>query len=94
MSTRGGGEVRVLESIAENRFALGDRGVYFLNSRSSDPSQSLKFLNFTTHAIKTIATVRGPIADDEISVSPDERWMLYGKMGGEGSELMLIENFH
>jgi hypothetical protein len=36
--------------------------------------------------------VPGP-SGDEISVSPDERWLLFGTIGGAGSELMLIENF-
>jgi hypothetical protein len=29
----------------------------------------------------------------EISVSPDEQWMLFDKSDREGSELMLIESF-
>jgi Tol biopolymer transport system component len=95
MPVRGGDEVRVLKSPAEIYFVPAKRGIYFLeDTQSFDNTLSLKFLDFTTHAIKTIAAVPGPIADDEISVSPDERWMLYGKTGREGSELMLIENFH
>lgn len=29
-----------------------------------------------------------------MSASPDEQWLLYGKMDHAGSELMLVENFH
>jgi Tol biopolymer transport system component/DNA-binding winged helix-turn-helix (wHTH) protein len=92
---RGGDEVRVLKSPAEIYFAPAKRGIYFLeDTQSFDNTLSLKFLDYTTHAIKTIAAIPGPFADDEISVSPDEQWMLYGKTGRGGSELMLIENFH
>jgi Tol biopolymer transport system component/DNA-binding winged helix-turn-helix (wHTH) protein len=92
MPVRDGDEVRVLKSPAEIYFAPAKRGIHFLEDTQSF-DLSLKFLDFTTHAIKTIAAVPGPVADDEISESPDERWMLYGKTGRQGSELMVIENF-
>jgi hypothetical protein len=50
-------------------------------------------LDFATHAIRTIATVPGPVGD-EVSVSPDEQWMLFSKVDRAGSELMIVENFH
>ena len=38
-------------------------------------------------------SARGPLGD-EMSISPDEQWVLFGKMEQAGSELMLFENFH
>jgi Tol biopolymer transport system component/DNA-binding winged helix-turn-helix (wHTH) protein len=90
---RGGEETRVLASLLDNNFAPVKRGIYFLEGTPSDANLRVQFLSFATHAIQTIGLVPGPSAD-EISVSPDERWLLFGTMSGGGSELMLIENFH
>jgi Tol biopolymer transport system component/DNA-binding winged helix-turn-helix (wHTH) protein len=94
MPVRGGGEIRVLESLLYQNFAPTKHGVYFLDgSPAFKTAPRLKLLDFTTHAIRTIATVPGPVGD-EISVSPDEQWMLFFKTDRQGSELMLVENFH
>lgn len=93
MPTRGGNETLVLASMLDNNYAVVKRAIYFLKSAPSDATLQLQFLDFATHAIRNIGAVPGPSAD-EVSVSPDERWLLYATSGGTGSELMLIENFH
>ena len=94
MPVRGGGETRVLESLLEQNFAPTKHGIYFLDGLPVLKTTShLKLLDFTTHAIRTIATVPG-LVGDEIDVSPDGRWMLFYKIDREGSELMIVENFH
>lgn len=90
---RGGDETRVLTSLLNNNFAPAKRGVYFLEGTPSDANLHVQFLSFATHIVQTIGMVPGPVVD-EISVSPDERWLLFGTRRGAGSELMLIENFH
>ncbi|HEY1212601.1 MAG TPA: hypothetical protein VGE93_03115, partial [Bryobacteraceae bacterium] len=91
---RGGDENRVLASLLGNNFASAKRGVYFLEALpSSETTARLQFLDLTAQTVRTIAVVPGAVSD-EISVSPDERWMLFNKNVREGSELMLIENFH
>jgi dipeptidyl aminopeptidase/acylaminoacyl peptidase len=92
MPTRGGNETLVLASMLDNNYAVVKRGIYFLKGTPSDASLRLEFLDFATHAIRNIGTVRGP-SGDEIAVSPDERWFLYATTGDSGSELMLIKNF-
>jgi Tol biopolymer transport system component len=92
MPVGGGDETRVLASVLDNNFAPAKRGIYFLEGASSDANLRVQFLSFATHAIQTVGMVPGP-SGDEISVSPDERWLLFGTIGGAGSELMLIENF-
>jgi Tol biopolymer transport system component/DNA-binding winged helix-turn-helix (wHTH) protein len=92
MPVRGGEETRVLGSVLDNNFALAKHGIYFLRGAASDAKLRVEFLSFATHSIRTVGTVPGPSAD-EINVSPDERWLLFGTNGGAGSELMLIENF-
>lgn len=91
---RGGDEIRVGTPLFRNNFALTKRGIYFLQaSPSSETPLHFQFLDFATHAVQTIAVIPGPVCD-EISVSPDQRWLLFNKNDREGSELMLIENFH
>jgi Tol biopolymer transport system component/DNA-binding winged helix-turn-helix (wHTH) protein len=93
MPVRGGDESRVLASMLDNSFALAKHGIYFLEGTRSDANLRVQLLSFATHAIHTVGVVPGP-GGGEIAVSPDERWLLFGKMDGAGSELMLIENFH
>ena len=84
---------RPAASQCELQHALSKRGIYFLEGTPSDANLHVQFLSFATHIIQTIGMVPGPVVD-EISVSPDERWLLFGTRRGAGSELMLIENFH
>ena len=89
----GGREVRISESIYGDNFAPATRGVYFIDwSGASATALTVKFLDFRTRVIRAVTSVTGP-AGDEMSVSPDERWLLYGKMDRAGSELMVVENF-
>lgn len=93
MPVGGGDEVIVSASLVESEFAPAKRGLYFVEaSSSSDTNLSLQVLDFTTRAVKTIGRIPGP-THGEISVSPDEQWILFGKPEREGSELMLIEAF-
>jgi hypothetical protein len=90
----GGREVRISESIYGDNFAPTAHGIYFIErSGDSATALTLKFLDYRTRVIRPVTTVIGPVGD-EMSVSPDERWLLYGKMDRIGTELMLIENFH
>lgn len=84
----GGSATRILECPVVTPFAPAKHGIYFLDRRDAH----LKLLDLKTHAIKTIAPVAGQVRD-EISISPDEQWMVYEKTNYAGSELMLVENF-
>lgn len=90
---RGGDETLVSASMLDNNFAVVNRGIYFLDGAPFDGNVSVRFLSFETNVIQTVGRVPGSSAD-EISVSPDEHWLLFGIKGDAGSELMLIENFH
>jgi hypothetical protein len=90
---RGGEETRVLASLLDNNFASSRRGIFFLEGARSDANVRVQFFSFATRLIQTVGKVPGPVSD-EISISPDERWLLFGTMNGAGRELMLIDNFH
>jgi hypothetical protein len=75
-------------------FAPAEHGLYFLEKSSASQSAFLvKRLDLATHEIRTIGVVPGPVGD-EISVSPDEQWMLFYRADRQDSELMLVENFY
>ncbi|MGA8593473.1 MAG: winged helix-turn-helix domain-containing protein [Bryobacteraceae bacterium] len=87
ISTRGGNEISLSESMYLRNFAPAKDGVYFI-----DRDGHLKFLDSKTGRMKTIIAAPG-VVGAEMSISPDERWMLY-ETSARASELMLIENFH
>lgn len=87
ISTRGGKEVRLSESMYLRNFAPVSNGMYFI-----DRDGHLKLLDSKTGRTKTMIAVPG-VLGAEISISPNERWMLY-ETSARTSELMLIENFH
>jgi Tol biopolymer transport system component len=83
----GGKPTRILEC-PYCPFAPAKHGVYFLDRRDG----YLKLLDSKKHTIRNVVPVAGQIRD-EISISPDEQWMVYEKTNYAGSELMLVENF-
>ena len=72
------------------QFTLVKNGIYFLDSFQAT---TLKFIDFRTNSVRIAARLPGPVASG-LSVSPDEQWLLYGKVDEAGSQLMLVENFH
>ena len=88
----GGAETEVLKSVATYAFAVANKGIYFEQSHR-DRGTSLQFLSFATGKVTTIGTIRRPVADLGLSVSPDERYLLYTQGDQTGSDLMLVENF-
>jgi Tol biopolymer transport system component len=90
MPVPGGNEskLQIPTTVYKDNFAPAKHGVYFIDENDAH----LKLFDSKTHAIKSIAPVPGPIGD-EMSISPDERWMIYERTTYAGSELMLVEDF-
>jgi len=82
----GGEESQVLDSLAPHQFAVARGGIYFLLW------PRLQYLDFSSGRSKTILTLQKPAALG-MSLSPDERWLLYSQIDQGGSDLMLVENF-
>ena len=87
----GGDEVEVERSYS---FAPAKNGIYYMEGRDSWSSAfPLYFLDFATQRTRTVGVLPGPFGWS-MDVSPDGRWIIYGKFDREGSELMLVDNFH
>ena len=68
-------------------FAVSRGGIYFVLW------PRIQYFDFTTGRTKTILTLEKETSLG-LSVSPDERWLLYSQFDQDGSDLMLVENFH
>ena len=84
----GGQESQLIESMAE-QFVLTKTGMTHF-TQWTDPE--LKFYSFDRGKADTVSRISGTV-NYGLSVSPDERWVLYSRMEHPGSDLMLLENF-
>ena len=91
MPTPNGNQTRVSSPLSQWAFSPAARGAYFIDGGKL--LANVKFLDFKTRAIRTIAAIHGRLADG-ISVSPDGKWLLYTQVDTASSELMLVDNFH
>jgi hypothetical protein len=89
---RGGPERRIVEPTLMRNFDVTNRGIYFV-PRTAGPPFVLRFLDFKTHSVSDIMTFNQQLYST-LSVSSDERWLLYSTVDKEDSDLMLVENFH
>jgi Tol biopolymer transport system component len=93
MPVAGGREIKVLNSLEGANFVPTEHGLYFIEDQPLAENRfRLKLLDPASGSMKTMAVLPGPVGD-EMSISPDEKWMLFLRPDREASELMLIENF-
>ena len=88
----GGAEAEILPSIWERSFFVATRGIYFIPRPMPGQKYVLQFLDFATGEVKTIVRVQSQ-ASSGLTVSPDERVVLYSALESVGSDLALVENF-
>jgi hypothetical protein len=93
--SQGGEEQQVLSDVAGSAaaFTVTAKGIYFIKLRKGEPKQNLAFFDFATGRTTLIADIPQP-AVLNITISPDERVLLYSRAEQYGSDLMLVENFH
>jgi serine/threonine protein kinase len=93
MPVQGGDESEVLKSVYATNYEIGNQGIYFTEMPGAGRNgNSIKFFNFATGKITSIATIQG-LPNWGLSVSPDKKFLLYTQMDQNGSDLMLVENF-
>lgn len=85
----GGEETNIVKSAAG--FAVASKGIYFI-APHSDGSSAVQFHSFATGKVTTIAAIHRPVHWG-LSVSPDERYVLYTQVDQSIGDLMLVENF-
>jgi Tol biopolymer transport system component len=97
VSTEGGEETRVFEAkIDAGNWAVAAHGIYFLIFNRQSSAYALEFYDFGTRRTTQITTLEGPRLTFLISgltISPDERWVLFAQRDKLDFDLMLVENF-
>jgi hypothetical protein len=91
-----GEEVPVLEFPGPGYWgycAVVDKGIYFLNTTARP--HALEFFDFATRRTRQLAKLEhpAPLFLAGLSVSPDERLVLYVQQDHRNSDLVLVENF-
>jgi Tol biopolymer transport system component len=88
----GGRESVVLTGLAGRRFAVARTGIYFF--REETPRRvSLAKYDFATQQTRTLTTFDRRLSAG-IAVTPDEHSVIFTQLEDEGSDLMMVENFH
>ena len=88
----GGDEEKVLDSVTFwINFAITEKGIYYIPA-PRDNQHFVEYLDLATRRAKPILTIAQPISSG-LTVSPDERSILWTQVDVAGSDLMLVENF-
>jgi Tol biopolymer transport system component len=104
MPVERGNETQVLNLIIARRaFSVTPEGIYFITGTDSavtrdgvyfiteTESFTIQFFSFRTQQYRTLAKVENPFV--YLSVSPNNRSILYTQYDQSGSDLMLVEKF-
>ena len=68
-------------------------GLYYTPAPESPNQYSIAFLSFSTGKSRPVVISDRPIGSLALSISPDQRSILYSQSDHSGRDLMLIENF-
>ena len=68
-------------------------GLYYTAAPESDNQYSIAFLSFSTGKSRPVVISDRPIGSLALSVSSDQRFIIYSQSDQSGSDLMLVENF-
>jgi dipeptidyl aminopeptidase/acylaminoacyl peptidase len=94
----GGEETQVLKTGSQLLWDLSDAGIYWLGSGAGG-GLGIQFLSFAAQRSTPSARLSGAperyfhSMTSGISISPDGRWILYGQLDRDESDIMMVENF-
>jgi hypothetical protein len=91
MPLPGGAERTVLDCVLSGGYAVGPSGIYHLACGADPRAVPLSVLDPATGRDRLLGTVERYAMG--LTVSADGQTILYTKQVGEGSDLVLIENF-
>jgi serine/threonine protein kinase/Tol biopolymer transport system component len=93
MPLAGGAPEVVLHELLGRYWTLRRQAIYFL--RSAEPHPKIEMLDLKTGHIATIGELTNNVdwGYSGLSVSPDERWVIYAQMDELVNRIMLVTNF-
>ena len=91
--TVGGAPTKVTDGVFQSRYALADRGIYYVARPEAGEGIILKFLEDSAGKERMVTRLEGNLQNAPLSVSPNGRFILYAAETELGSDLMLIDNF-
>jgi Tol biopolymer transport system component len=91
VSLSGGAERIVIDCVPRFGFAVATAGIFHLGCNGDETSVALSLLDPATGRDRLIGKLERPA--EGLTISADGKTVLYTKVAGEGSDLVLIENF-
>jgi serine/threonine protein kinase len=88
----GGEATQVAGPVNGLAYAVGREGIFYSPAPNSSQKGSIRFVSFENGKIRTVVVTDHPIGG-WISLSPDQRFLLFEKSGHADRDLMLIESF-
>ena len=89
----GGAEVSVVDGLSDNlNFAVGGRGLYFVALNDPPDRPSVDFFDFSTRRRSTLVRLDKSFWLG-MTLSPDERSLVFPLVDSAGSNLMLVDKF-
>ncbi len=96
MPASGGDEVKLFDNPPSGywgSFTLSPTGVYF--TTANDSHSAIAYHDFAhNNTTQIYSLVRQPARRSSLSVSPDDRWVLYTDSVSKDGDIVLVENFH
>jgi len=92
---QGGMAERVTGPLSEENcgLAVTDKGIYYAAALDSRNRHSIQFFSFSTGRTRDVVVSDRPMGRVGLSVSPDERFVLFVQQDQSASDLMLIPDF-
>jgi Tol biopolymer transport system component/DNA-binding winged helix-turn-helix (wHTH) protein len=96
MPVSGGDAKRIVDGplTSWGDWAVLDKGIYFINFEGATLPSTVRFFDFGTRKLSTIARLNEAIAEEEANfdISPDGKSILYGQVN-KSVDIMMVENF-
>jgi eukaryotic-like serine/threonine-protein kinase len=73
-------------------FDVSAQGIFYTPATEAGQKYSIRFLSFATGQSRTVVVSDRPI-DEDIAISPDQRFLAFTQYNQRDDDLMLIENF-
>ena len=88
----GSGESEIVDAVAERGFVVLKDRIYYLRTEPGG-GRTLRRLMLQTGKVSLVSSPQKRLVLG-LSVSPDEKYAIYSQVDHEGSDLMLVEDFH